>query len=334
MPAIIKEVNMSVKWGVLGTANIAWGCTIPGMKMARNCELYAIAGRSADKVNKFKEEFGFKKAYVGYENLVADPEVQAIYIPLTNDLHKEWVIRSLKAGKNVICEKPLALNADEAREMFAAAKDNNVYLMEAYAYQHSPYVASLKEDIASGIIGDVDYIETEFVGQELLNDFRLHKEMGGGAVYDLGCYCTTMIMSVTDSEPETIRGVAEFNENGVDIYASVYTRFKNGVRASFNVGMIFPPGSYGRKDRLFVHGTRGSIDSAVEYNQAGELSYTITVDGQKTVRTVTAGQNYMLECEQMGRCIENGEKPHVTPEFSIKNAEYLDMILKAIGYTK
>ncbi len=323
---------MAVKWGVLGTANIAWGCTIPGMKMAENCELYAVAGRKEDKVNRFKEEFGFKKAYVGYENLVADPEVQAVYIPLTNDLHKEWVIKSLKAGKNVLCEKPLAINADEAREMFEVAKENNVVLMEAYAYQHSPYVASLKEDIQSGIIGDVDYIETAFVGQELLDDFRLHKEMGGGAVYDLGCYCTTMILSITDSEPETVLADAEFNSNGVDIYTSAFIKFKNGVRAAFNVGMIFPPGSYGRHDRLYVHGTKGCIKSDVEYNQAGELCYTITVDGQKTVRTVNAKQNYTLECEQLGRCIENGETPHVTPEFSIKNAKLLDMILDRIGF--
>ncbi len=323
---------MAVKWGVLGTANIAWGCTIPGMEMAENCELYAVAGRKEDKVNRFKEEFGFKKAYVGYENLVADPEVQAVYIPLTNDLHKEWVIKSLKAGKNVLCEKPLAINADEAREMFEVAKENKVVLMEAYAYQHSPYVASLKEDIQSGIIGDVDYIETAFVGQELLNDFRLHKEMGGGAVYDLGCYCTTMILSITDSEPETVLADAEFNSNGVDIYTSAFIKFKNGVRAAFNVGMIFPPGSYGRHDRLYVHGTKGCIKSDVEYNQAGELSYTIIVDGKKTVRTVNAKQNYTLECEQLGRCIENGETPHVTPEFSIKNAELLDMILDRIGF--
>ncbi len=323
---------MAVKWGVLGTANIARGCTIPGMKMAENCELYAVAGRKEEKVNKFKEEFGFKKAYVGYENLIADPEVQAVYIPLTNDLHKEWVIKSLKAGKNVLCEKPLAINADEAREMFEVAKENNVVLMEAYAYQHSPYVASLKEDIRNGIIGDVDYIETAFVGQELLNDFRLHKEMGGGAAYDLGCYCTTMILSITDSKPETVMADAEFNSTGVDIYTSAFIKFKNGVRAAFNVGMIFPPGSYGRHDRLYVHGTKGCIKSDVEYNQAGELSYTIIVDGKKTVRTVNAKQNYTLECEQLGRCIENGETPHVTPEFSIKNAELLDMILDRIGF--
>lgn len=325
---------MSVKWGVLGTANIAWGCTIPGMKMADNCELYAVAGRSEDKVRKFKETFGFRKAYVGYENLISDPEVQAVYIPLTNDLHKEWVIRSLSAGKSVLCEKPLALNADEAREMFDTARKNNVVLMEAYAYQHSPYIAALREDIRNGVIGDVDYIETAFVGQELLNDFRLHKEMGGGAAYDLGCYCTTMILTIADSEPDVVMANAEFNDTGVDIYTSAFIKFKNGIRAAFNVGMIFPPGSYGRQDRLYIHGTKGCIRSDVEYNQSGTLRYTVTVDGTATVKTVNARQNYTLECEQLGRCIENGEAPHVTPEFSIKNAELLDMILDRIGFTK
>ena len=131
-------------------------------------------------------DFGIKKGYVGYEDLIADPEIQAVYIPLVNNLHKEWVIRALKAGKSVLCEKPLALNAKEAEEMFDAARENNAVLMEAYAYLHSPYIASLKEDIKSGIIGDVDYIETAFIGQALLDDFRLHKEMGGGAAYDRG----------------------------------------------------------------------------------------------------------------------------------------------------
>ena len=134
---------MSVKWGVLGTANIARGCTIPGMKMAENCELYAIAGRNEAKVQSYKDEFGFEKAYVGYDKLLEDPEVQAVYIPLPNNLHKEWVIKALKAGKHVLCEKPLALSAADAREMFAVAKENNVILMEAYAYLHSPYIASL-----------------------------------------------------------------------------------------------------------------------------------------------------------------------------------------------
>ena len=323
---------MSVKWGVLGTANIARGCTIPGMKIAENCELYAIAGRTEEKVEKYKEEFGFEKGYVGYDKLLEDPEVQAVYIPLPNHLHKEWVIKALKAGKNVLCEKPLALNAEDAREMFAAAKENNVILMEAYAYLHSPDVAALKEDIASGIIGDVQFVDSAFYTQYYVDDIRMYKEMGGGAVYDLGCYCSTMILSLVDSDPDTVMAQADFNEYGADTLASVLIKFRNGVKAAFNVGMIFDAGSDSRKDRLYVHGTKGVIDSPVEYNQAGELSYTITAGGKTTVRTVSVPQNYSLEVAQLGRCIENGETPFITEDFTVKNAELLDRVLKQIGY--
>ena len=323
---------MAVKWGVLGTANIARGCTIPGMKEADNCELYAIAGRNEKKVNVFKQEFGFRKAYVGYEKLLEDPDIQAVYIPLPNHLHKEWVIKALRAGKHVLCEKPLALNKEDAKEMFDTAKENNVILMEAYAYLHSPYVASLKADLKSGIIGDVDYIETAFLTQGYVEDIRLHKEMGGGAIYDLGCYCTTMILSITDSEPEYVKAEAEFNDKGVDIFTSAIMKFKNGVRAAFTVGMIFPPETDARQDRLFIHGSKGRISSDVEYNQAGELCYTIESEGAETLRKISVRQNYTLETEQLGRCIENGEAPFVSPDFSIRNAKLIDAILEQIEY--
>lgn len=113
---------MKVKWGVLGTASIAKNCTIPGMLKSKSCELYAIAGRNEEKVKDFKERFGFEKGYVGYEKLLEDPEVQAVYVPLPNDIHKKWVIECLKAKKNVLCEKPLALNATEAKEMYETAR--------------------------------------------------------------------------------------------------------------------------------------------------------------------------------------------------------------------
>ena len=323
---------MSVKWGVLGTANIARGCTIPGMKMADNCELYAIAVRNEAKVQSYKDEFGFEKGYVGYDKLLEDPEVQAVYIPLPNNLHKEWVIKALKAGKHVLCEKPMALNADDAREMFAVAKENNVILMEAYAYLHSPYIQSLKDDIRSGIIGDVDFIETAFYTQGYEEDIRIYKELGGGAVYDLGCYCTTMILSLVDSEPDTILADAEFNDKGADVFAAGLMKFRNGVRAAFNVGMIFAPDNNGRRDRLYIHGSKGIIESGVEYNQEGRLSYTIKTGTKEYYPAINAPQNYMLEVEQLGRCIENGEAPHISSEFTIKNAEVLDKILAQIGY--
>ena len=327
---------MNIKWGILGTANIASYATIPGMKKAEHCELYAIAGRSLEKANAFKEKFGFEKAYGSYEELIADKDVQAVYIPLPNNLHLKWVEAALKSGKHVLCEKPLALNAAEAREMYDIARKNNVYLMEAYAYLHSPYVQSLKNDVTSGLIGDVDYIESAFITQGYKEDFRLHKEFGGGALYDLGCYCTTMILTLIDSDPEMVKADAEFSDEGVDVNTAAIIRFKNGVRASFNVGMILGQNTNSRFDRLYIHGTKGSIRSEVEYNQEGKVSYKIIENGwsdNKVIeRKITVPHNYALELEQLNQCILGNEKPHITPEFSIKNAELLDKVFKEIGY--
>ena len=323
---------MAVKWGVLGTAGIAAGCTIPGMQMAEGCELYAIAGRSETKVQEFQERFGFEKAYVGYEALLADPQVQAVYIPLPNHLHYEWVMRAIDAGKHVLCEKPLALNTLEAEEMFRAAKRKNVVLAEAFAYLHSPYVGSLREVIQSGSIGAVDYIETAFVTQGYEEDIRLHKDFGGGAMYDLGCYCTSMILSLVDAEPTYVKATAEFGADNVDLFTAGIMKFENGVRASFNVGMMFGKGVGGRFDRLYIHGSKGCIRSEVEYNQEGELSYRIISEGKEITKTVAARQNYCLEVEQMNRLINGTGTPMVTPEFSIRNAKLMDAVLLEIGY--
>ena len=321
-----------VKWGILGTANIARWATIPGMKLSEYCEMYAIAGRSLEKAESFKKEFGFEKAYGSYEELLNDENVQAVYVPLPNDIHIKWVKAALEKKKHVLCEKPLAMNAEEAREMYVTAEANGVNLMEAYAYLHSPYVASLKKDIESGIIGEVNYIDTAFITQGYKEDFRLHKEFGGGAMYDLGCYCTTMILSLIDSDPELVKATAEFTDLGVDFATAGLIRFKNGARASFNVGMILGDNSNSRFDRLYVHGTKGSIRSEVEYNQAGNLSYRIfTADGT-VERKIDVPQNYSLELDQLSRCVLFGEKPIITSEFSIKNAELIDSVLKDIGY--
>ena len=323
---------MKVKWGILGTANIArWGM-IPGMKKADNCELYAIAGRSLEKANKYKEDYGFEKAYGSYDELLDDPEVQAVYIPLPNDIHIKWVKEALKKKKHVLCEKPLALNAKEVKEMFDTARENGVYLMEAYAYLHSPYIASLKEDVKSGIIGEVDYMESAFITQGYKEDFRLHKELGGGAMYDLGCYCTTMFLSLTDSDPVFVKADAEFSDLGVDLNTAAILKFENGIRASFNVGMILGENTNSRFDRLFIHGSKGSIRSEVEYNQEGEVSYKIYTNDGVIERKVTNPQNYSLEIEQMGRCILNEEKPLITEEFSLKNAKLIDTVLSEIGF--
>ena len=147
-------------------------------------------------------------------------------------------------------------------------------------------------------------------------------------MYDLGCYCTTMILSLIDSEVEFVAASAEFTDLGVDFLTSGQMRFENGARASFNVGMVLGENSNSRFDRLYIHGTKGSIRSDVEYNQEGKVRYSIYTENG----VIDIPQNYSLEVEQLGRCILGDEKPHITPEFSIKNSKLIDAVLSKIGF--
>ena len=182
------------------------------------------------------------------------------------------------------------------------------------------------------MIGETIYVETAFLTQGYKEDIRLYKELGGGAMYDLGCYCTTMIGTIVDGDTEYVKATTEVNEHGADLFTAGLVKFKNGVRASFNVGMMLGTDTNARFDRLYVHGTKGTLRSDVEYNQAGELSYTITVNGETTTRTVQVRNNYALEIEQMNRAIMGEEEIYVTKEFSLRNAKMIDGALASMGY--
>ena len=151
-------------------------------------------------------------------------------------------------------------------------------------------------------------------------------------MYDLGCYCTTMILSLIDSEPEYVKAIAEFTDLGVDAMTSGLIRFHNGVRAVFNVGMVLGEDTDARYDNLYIHGSKGFIRSEVEYNQQGDVSYRIFTPEGVTERFVSIPQNYSLEIAQMCRCINGEDKPFITPEFSIKNAQLMDKVFAEIGY--
>ena len=237
-----------VKWGVLGTADIARGQTIPGMMLAEHCERYAVAGRRLEKAESYRDEFGFQKAYGSYDELLADPEVQAVYIPLPNDIHCEWTIKALKAKKHVLCEKPLALCEAQVKEMFAAAEENGVLLMEAFAYLHSPFVKAVKAELDAGTIGDILYFESEFIaGRRPDTDIRLKKETGGGAFYDLGCYPLSMALWMIGKEPDEVKAAAQFSEKGIDLFTSAVLLYGNGPVAKIDCGMLPIPG---RQDRF------------------------------------------------------------------------------------
>lgn len=324
-----------IKWGVMGTAFICERSTFPGMLLANNCEMYAIAGRNAEKAEKFRAKYGFQKAYGSYDALLADPAVEAVYIPLPNTLHYEWTIRALKCGKHVLCEKPLAMTEAQVQEMFAVAEENHVHLMEAFAYQHSPYIASLRAEIASGAIGDVRYIESALITSDYnMRNIRMQRSVGGGCTYDLGVYNTSLILRLLDEEPQKLHAHASFSDAGIDVLTCVTMEYADGKKAAFTSGMVLATDLDRHIDRFEIHGTRGFIRGDVfEFNGDGDLSYTLTTfDGTTAHKTISVPQNYQLEVEQMGRCVEGLETPAVTKEFSLANARIIDRILKEIKY--
>ena len=319
-----------VRWGVLGTAGIARGETIPGMQLAENCELWAVAGRSLEKAESFRDTFGFRKAYGSYDEMLADPGVEAVYIPLPNDLHAEWAVRALQAGKHVLCEKPLAVSEAQAKWMFDTAESNGVFLMEAFAYLHSPFVQAVKAELDSGAIGEIRYMESAFItGRRPDTDIRLQKETCGGAMYDLGCYAVSMAMWMIGKEPDTVRASAQFSEKGIDLFTSALLLYSDESVAALDCGMLLPQG---RLDRFRIHGTKGTIVSPVEFNQCGDIPYTVIRNGIAETKTVSVRNNYTLEVEQLGRCVRGLETPHVSREFSLLVARVTDRILAEIGY--
>ena len=320
-----KKVN----WGILGTADIAKKCTIPAMLKADNCNLYGIAGRSEEKVNGFKNKFNFERAYYSYEAMLEDENIQAVYIPLPNHLHKEWVMKAAKKGKHVLCEKPLAGSKADVQEMVQVCKEEGVFFMEAFAYLHSPVIKAVKDVIDSGEIGKVTYIESTFLTPAPpAEDHRMRRERLGGSLYDLGCYTMSLTLALLDEEPNQIKSTGFFTDKNIDELAVAILNFPSGVKASMTAGMC----SGQRGDRYFIYGTEGIIEAPVPFNEEGELKFHILKDGKKEKVKVTARDNYTLEVEQFGRCILHGEELHVSNEFSIKNASAMDKVLVGMGY--
>lgn len=323
----MKKVN----WGVLGTAGIARGHTLPGMLLAEHCNLYAIAGRSMEKAESYKDTFGFEKAYDSYEALLCDPAVEAVYIPLPNELHYQWAIKALQAGLHVLCEKPLAPTVEQMEEMYRTAEENGVFLMEAYAYLHSPLMAAIKEDLPK--IGKLCYAESTFITSDYdVSNIRMRKETYGGSLYDLGCYCTSQLLWLLEEAPQTVQAIGTFSEQKVDSYTTALMTWPDGKKAVIQCGMVLATEQGKRIDRLQLHGENGKIVSDMQFNQHGELYYTLTTDRGEVVRHVPVLDNYMLEAEQLSLCALGKTKPHVTKEFSLENGKVMAKILAAIGY--
>lgn len=237
-----------IRWGILGTGMIAekFAKELP---LSKTGHLQAVASRSNEKAKAFlgrlhsqilpESGASFAQAHDNYEALVTDPDVDAVYIALPNSLHRDWTLRALRARKHVLCEKPLALHALEAEEMFAAAKSANRILMEATMYRALPQTRLLIDAVASGQIGIPKLLRTNFTFTRPVdpNDARYQPGAGGGSLMDVGCYCIDLARSIAGDEPVESHAVFHQHESGVDDYAAGTLRFPSGLLATFTCGM-------------------------------------------------------------------------------------------------
>jgi len=219
-----------LKIGVLGAARIAPMALVRPARLVARVEVTAIAARDRGRAEKFAAKQGISRAYGGYEALLADETLDAVYIPLPNALHCEWATKALEVGKHVLCEKPLASNAEEARQMAAAAKKADRVLFEAFHYRYHPLATRIGEVLASGAIGRVNYIESIFcVPLPRPGDIRYRYELGGGALMDTGCYAISVARMLAGEEPEVLSAIPTLTSPDVDRRMEAELRFPSGA---------------------------------------------------------------------------------------------------------
>ena len=328
----------TVRWGVLGCSGIGKSRTIPGLLACENAELYAIAGRNEEKLKAYAEPFAPKKLYTDYQALLDDENVDAVYLPLPNGIHMEWVKKAAAAGKHILCEKPMALTEEQVREMFAAAKEHGVLLEEAYAYRHAQLVQKVKEIVDSGAIGRIRYLESKHSTFDTnRSGIRYQKGNGGGAVYDVTCYNVSLASYLFGKDPEDMSVYCGFDkETGVDVSDAVMLRYEEGVTAMLYAGLdAYRRGCYS------ILGETGRIDVDHKFNSSGVCHIRVStgarpqgaeyVDETTTEYTIWVDDNYKKEIELFSDAVLNGSALTVSEEASLRTARVCAAIRRAGG---
>lgn len=328
----------TVRWGVLGCSGIGKSRTIPGLLACENAELYALAGRNEEKLKVYAEPFAPKKLYTDYQALLDDENVDAVYLPLPNGIHMEWVKKAAAAGKHILCEKPMALTEEQVREMFAAAKEHGVLLEEAYAYRHAQLVQKVKEIVDSGAIGRIRYLESKHSTFDTnRSGIRYQKGNGGGAVYDVTCYNVSLASYLFGKDPEDMSVYCGFDkETGVDVSDAVMLRYEEGVTAMLYAGLdAYRRGCYS------ILGETGRIDVDHKFNSSGVCHIRVStgarpqgaeyVDETTTEYTIWVDDNYKKEIELFSDAVLNGSALTVSEEESLRTARVCDAIRRAGG---
>ena len=301
------NVQDQVRWGVIGCARIAKNWVIPAIVQAKGARLWAVASRSAEKAQSTAQEFGAEKAYTSYKELLADPQIDAVYIPLPNHLHKEWSIAALRAGKHVLCEKPLALNAAEAREMQAISHETGHMLIEAFMYRYTPLMQKALDLVRAGVLGELRmlYSTFTFLMPDDASNIRLQAVAGGGGLYDVGCYAINVQRMLAGREPQSVWAkLAWSKKHHIDLNAVGVLEFGDQLYGAFDAGFSASGGTYFR-----AVGTKGVLKAPEGFNPRERPGILLLKVGQLTERLVIPLANpYELEVQDTCEAIR-GEHP-------------------------
>jgi len=252
-----------IRWGVLSTARIGTEKVIPAMQLGEYCTVTAIASRQLEKAQAAASQLGIEKAYGSYGELLADPDIDAVYIPLPNHLHVPWTIKALKAGKHVLCEKPIGLNAAEAQKLLdAARKFPRLKVMEAFMCRHHPQWQWAKQKVSEGKIGELRTIQSFFSYYNADPDnIRNKADIGGGGLMDIGCYCISLSRFIFGAKPWRVCGIMEEDPNmKIDRLTSGILEFANGTSTFTCATQLVP------YQRVNIFGTKGWIEIEIPFN--------------------------------------------------------------------
>jgi len=244
-----------LRFAILGCARICRRGMIAGITQSGLTRLVGIASTQPAKAAAWAEEFAIPKAYGSYDEVLQDPEVDAVYIPLPNELHRPWTIKAAEAGKHVLCEKPLALDVAEAEEMIAVCRRRGVLLMEAFMWRHHPRVVHASRMLADGLLGELKLVKMDFSFHIAAGDWRLDPQRGGGALFDLGCYGINAARLFTGAEPIEIHARGQLDPTGVDMTAAFQLRFPGGVSALLDCSFECP-----YRNRIEIVGTQLALE--------------------------------------------------------------------------
>jgi len=292
--------------------------------------LAAVASRDLDKAKEYATEWNILHAFGSYEAVLADPDVDVIYNPLPNSLHAEWTIKAAQAGKHVLCEKPLAITVEEVDEITAAAKQAGVVVMEAFMYRHHPQTLKVKELVESGEIGKLQLIRGSFTFKiDNEEDVRLNASLGGGSIWDVGCYPISYARLIAGEPVEVAGWQITGQVSGVDETFVGQMRFPNNVYAQFDSGFRTPV-----RTHIELAGDQGSLTVPIPFTPKLNEEIIITHGNEKRVITIPGEDLYLGEVENMADAILHGSATGMSLADSRNNVATIQALLRSASEGK